>query len=120
MYDIIRDSTLGLILNSVSHGRLAQYPEQQQSSGFQLPPTTAGHADTSTPSPERVSKQTTPSSSGRGHSLSEIPTLCANTPDAEINQEKTETLKDLDKALTKSSGGDLIDWYNEQDAENPQ
>ncbi|KAJ7241016.1 major facilitator superfamily domain-containing protein [Mycena haematopus] len=122
--DLIRDSTIGQIVNYVSGGRLLPYPEQRP--GYVVP-----------------KRFLLPSSSDRKESdelafASDAATLCgddktkdvsklSSPPDTEIKRESTITTLAADVESQKQVEDDtavpdpyLVDWDGESDPENPR
>lgn len=132
MYDLVRDASLGQVLNFVSNGRIASYPEQD-TTGFQLPPRYALYdmRKTTTTSGDRTRRneihhghhhhqQQQQQTEGHGtRAVSDVTTLCGDTAEAEQARERLDDLKALDESLTIKTGGEVVDWYNDHDSDNP-
>lgn len=118
MLDILRDSTVGSIINSLSHGRLLPFPDQRDD--FQIP--------------KRYLAPTI--SSQNANSLPQALTSVPRRPDSiEGSDEKTLPVASLSldegrsaqldiqsvKTAGSSTGGEImVDWYGEDDPENPR
>lgn len=119
MLDIIRDSTVGGLINTISHGRFLPFPDQRED--FQIPERYLS----TTPSPQ-ASKHPSRSSSRVEHSnLSRgLPPL-AGHDEKTLSSDSAAEHSPPSKDSQQNKGADtteyvLVDWYGEDDPENPR
>lgn len=133
MLDIIRESTIGGLLNTLTDGRILPYPDQRP--GFVLPKRCLSHY---TPPPP-ASSASSSSSSSASSPLSPSPTLHVPTAEDDLataspedfdEKESKQLQPDValeagsgtvvyEKALPDTKGYTLVDWYGPDDPENP-
>ena len=129
MFDILRESTVGELLNRVSGGRILPYPDQQ--SDFVIPErylATSSPASTSTPI-TRV-----PSAATLADKASVVSGTTATPARTNVAVEKVDTVRSdatleagpepveavVDKSSVNTKGFQLVDWYGDDDSENPR
>jgi MFS transporter, DHA1 family, multidrug resistance protein len=142
MIDILRDSTVGQIINRISHGRLLPYPDQRPD---YIVPEKYKVNSTRSPSPDpeksrlpKVTPELVPpvavlnpdNASVRAHNresfTSNTATVAHSGKDLEEGNASYETLKDkidaedLHSELEKKSDPFLVDWDGPEDPENPR
>ena len=129
MFDILRESTVGELLNRVSSGRILPYPDQRPD--FVIPErflATSSPASTSTPITRVPSTETL---ADKASTVSEATTTIATRTNIAI--EKVDTVQSeatleagpepVETAIDKSvntKGFQLVDWYGDDDPENPR
>ena len=128
MFDILRESTVGELLNRVSGGRILPYPDQR--SDFVIPErylATSSPASTSTPI-TRV-----PSAATLTDKASVVSGATATLARTTVAVEKVDTVRSdatleagpepaevvVDKSIN-TKGFQLVDWYEDDDSENPR
>lgn len=132
MFDLIRESTVGELINKVSGGRLLPYPDQR--TGFAIPKAylaTSSPASTSAPI-SRAETLAGDKPAADDANPKKLDTDAAPEPErTNIAVEKVETW-DSDvtleagpsgvaaEALVDTKGYQLVDWYSETDPENPR
>lgn len=146
MFDILRESTVGGLLNRVGGGRILPYPDQRED--FVIPErylATSSPPSTSSSAPiSRVPSETTLCAQEKDTETegSEITATCtptATTPSPTamkitgtgIKVEKFDTIASdatleagpeivIEKVLSDTKGYQLVDWYGNDDPENPR
>jgi DHA1 family multidrug resistance protein-like MFS transporter len=128
MFDILRESSVGEVLNLVSGGRILPYPDQR--SDFVIPErylATSSRASTSTPitrvpSAETladkasiISGATATVTTGTNIAVEKVDTVGSDAT-LEAGPEPVET---IDKSIN-TKGFQLVDWYGDEDPENPR
>lgn len=103
--DIIRDSTIGQLINSISNGRFLPYQDQRPD--YVVP------ARFSTPL-----------------DVSDASTLCddereqkksgTSTPMTVLQKEETLDEKDISMKLDKMADPNIVGWYGDDDPDNPR
>ncbi|PPQ87955.1 hypothetical protein CVT25_001140 [Psilocybe cyanescens] len=130
MTDIFRDSTVGLIINSLSKGRLLPFADQRRGwlppAHFQSPPTSSISSDETTiKRPENILAETVPTvaapdevmvvdRNSRDLPLPPIPLLPSRKSDSVVIEVVSESV------LEKNFDPNLVTWYNDNDQDNPQ
>lgn len=131
MFDLIRESTVGELVNKVSGGRLLPYPDQR--TGFVIPAAylaTSSPASTSAP----ISRAETLAGDKQAADDASLKAESDAAPEPErtnIAVEKVETWNSdvtleagpsgvAAEALVDTKGYQLVDWYGETDPENPR
>jgi DHA1 family multidrug resistance protein-like MFS transporter len=121
--DLIRDSTIGQIVNYLSSGRLLPYPEQRP--GYVVP------KHFLLPSSERKNSDVVASDAatlcGDACDKSKDESTLSSAPDTEIKRESTistltadlESQKQVDDS-TAVPDPYLVDWDGDSDPENPR
>ncbi|GLB34695.1 putative benomyl methotrexate resistance protein [Lyophyllum shimeji] len=116
--DIIRDSTVGQIINYVSGGKYLPYAEQRPD--FVIPSRFLLPCDKSRPSPPSNSDTTTVCEDEQQKSLSG-----AATPSTHLKRESTIAVdekfeKQLTDGMIELSDPYIVGWYGEDDPDNPR
>lgn len=134
MFDIIRESTVGELLNRASGGRILPYPDQRPD--FVIPErylASSTPASTSTSTPvTRVPSAQTLADADKASIASGVTATVART---KIAVEKVDSVDSdatleagpaqidtavIDKSLANTKGFQLVDWYANDDPENPR
>lgn len=133
MFDLIRESTVGELVNRLSGGSFLPYPDQR--TGFVIPAAylaTSSAASTSAP----ISRTATLTESEKPADESSLKSAAKTETEAapertNIAMEKVDTW-DSDVTLEAGPGGvaveplvdtkgyQLVDWYGDSDPENPR
>lgn len=114
--DLIRDSTVGQLINWASGGQYLPYAEQQP--GFEIP----SHLLLPSKRPSAPTYDTSDNAT-ICNDLEETP-KCGLTPQTESKRESTiavdpETQKTMDDSTGTLPNPYLVDWYGDDDPDNP-
>lgn len=123
MLDILRDSTIGGLVNIFSHGRLLPFPDQRDD--FRIPerflaPTTSPR---SKGQPNKAIPHVAEATYSDSKKLVGEKILCVTTSSVEYDGSPSNL--SLEAQSLKTSGcareeHTLVDWYSEDDPENPR
>lgn len=104
MLDILRDSTVGGLINTLSQGRLLPFPDQRDD--FQIP--------------KRYLIQNI-SQRNANPQPQALPSAVCRPDSAEHSDQKTLPVVSLSETAGSTTGNEiLVDWYGEDDPENPR
>lgn len=131
MFDILRESTVGEILNRVSGGRILPYPDQRPD--FVIPkrylatssppsgsaPITRA-ASSATLAADRNSVASGVTAAGHG-GRADVEVEKANRPQSDATLEAgPEPIEGGAEKSPETKGFQVVDWYGEDDPENPR
>ena len=130
MFDILRESTVGELLNRVSGGRILPYPDQR--SDFVIPEqylATSTPPSTSAPITRVPSAATLAGKSGVVSGAT-TPAIRTNIPIEKVDTVRSDATLEVgpDPVVTAvageksvdAKGFQLVDWYGDDDPENPR
>lgn len=133
VFDILRESTIGVLLNRVSGGRILPYPDQR--TDFVIPErylatsspasTSSSAAVTRSPSsatlyiPEKLSVPPVAHSKDETTGRTGIPVEKIDTFQSEATLEAGPEVV-VEKSVPDTKGYQLVEWYDSDDPENPR
>jgi MFS transporter, DHA1 family, multidrug resistance protein len=124
MFDILRESTVGELLNRASGGRILPYPDQR--SDFVIPErylATSSPASTSTPITRVPTSETLADKASVASAATAFRTNVAVEKVDTVHSDNTLEAGPSEAAIEKAidtKGFQLVDWYGDDDAENPR